>query len=156
MKILFLDDNPNRRNKFKTNAIGCHVDFATTAQQCLELLQISIQENQKYDLVCLDHDLGGPESENNPIQDPQNNGMFVVERLTTPYYYNVYKDTSIIIHSLNHKGASNMYERLRTVHYKEVHRIIMAWARFAKTDDGGYRFAEINSDIDPKELSIAN
>lgn len=57
MRVLFLDDNENRHKIFQhvtKNKEITHIDWAQTAEDAIKYLS----NNQKYDIICFDHDLG--------------------------------------------------------------------------------------------------
>lgn len=97
VRILVLEDNPNRIRKFKSALIGFVVDYAAEADEAIQLLS-----EKKYDLIFLDHDLGGEEwvSSTNPNTGYQ--VAKVVAEKTGP------SSTFVIIHSMNHIGADNI------------------------------------------------
>ena len=54
MKILILEDDPERVKKFRQQLIGNEVTVVDQAPACIEHLR-----NSTFDLLFLDHDLGG-------------------------------------------------------------------------------------------------
>lgn len=52
MKILFLDDNPQRHHKFKKATVGLDVTYAWTSDEAIKFLGETV-----FDQVSLDHDL---------------------------------------------------------------------------------------------------
>jgi len=55
MKILILDDDPNRLYQFCVNLTGHDTTCVQTAEDCIE----KISNNDPFDAIFLDHDLGG-------------------------------------------------------------------------------------------------
>jgi len=53
MKILILEDDPERHKLFRRNLIGHEVVITTTSENCIDFLQ-----SNEYDILMLDHDLG--------------------------------------------------------------------------------------------------
>lgn len=101
MKILFLDDNPERHEYFKTITIGQDVTHVWNSQECMDALA----NNDPFDLVCLDHDLAGAYFQ----EDKANSGTEVAEWI----HYKLAKDKypkKVIIHSWNSTGAERMYK----------------------------------------------
>lgn len=101
--VLFLDDNPDRHRKFRSECP--FADRVETAQECIDRLRIN-----KYDVVFLDHDLGGQH-----FQDPNeaNSGSGVVRWIAR------HKPTigRVIVHSLNPGERRNMTMDLRRLGY---------------------------------------
>jgi len=101
MNVLFLDDNPARTKVFLT--YYPHADTVDTAVDCIKAMQ-----QKPYDVVFLDHDLGG-ESFVDPLRDDC--GMAVVRWITDPLKFtdpvSVY-----VVHSHNHRAAETMAELL--------------------------------------------
>ena len=100
MKILVVEDNPYRIKKFKSELIGCAVDYTDNAYDGIILVR-----EKEYDLIFLDHDLGGREL----VSSKDSNTGFQVAKAI--------KDTPnesalIIIHSANPVGAKNMQQEL--------------------------------------------
>jgi len=95
MKILVLEDNPNRIEDFKRKFISDNVTYTEDAYEAIGHLK-----KTKFDLVCLDHDLGGMQIE----YDLENCGTVVAEWIND---YPV-RDTEFVIHSLNSPLAENM------------------------------------------------
>jgi len=101
MRILVLEDDPNRVKKFRRELVGHAVDYAADVQSAVGLLAA-----HRYDLMFLDHDLGGQEmvdssEENTGYQfavavaaDGRNSGAVVV------------------VHSCNPAGADNIVAAL--------------------------------------------
>lgn len=100
-KILILEDSPDRiikfKNMFSQNSKNfIHVDYVDTAKDAISLL-----EKYKYDLIFLDHDLGGKIFVNS---DEENTGNTVIKQI--PYTKNL--STKIIVHSHNPGGVNRM------------------------------------------------
>lgn len=101
MRIFILEDNPFRMEWFNKEFIGHEVHHCDEAEIAIDMIQFN-----KYDMIFLDHDLGG-ESMVDGEQDP-NTGLAVAKII--PLTHN--KDTKIIIHSLNPVGVQRMYTYL--------------------------------------------
>lgn len=96
MKILILEDNPNRIKQFKYNLIGHDVDITDQVLMAIELLK-----NNDYDLIFLDHDLEG---KHYVPSSYFNTGYTVAKYLSA----NPQINAKIIIHSSNYKGVAKM------------------------------------------------
>ena len=94
MKILILEDNQKRIEFFKKKFFNDDVFYVEHAIEAIELLK-----NNKFDLICLDHDLGGKEME----WDKEDCGMVVAE-----YLHNNPVNSRIVIHSFNGPRALSM------------------------------------------------
>jgi len=96
MKVLILDDMEVRHEGFrkKFNRYSDTIVSTYTVKQCIKEL-----DQDRFDMICLDHDLGGKKS-----------GYDVCKWLIN----NPEKARSIIIiHTNNPVGAKNMYDILR-------------------------------------------
>lgn len=111
MRILILDDDLCRHQAFNRKLIGNDVKNVETSQDAIDALQ-----NESWDLVCLDHDLGGKVY----VQSGKNTGYEVAQWL----FDNPEKQPErIIIHSYNPVGAKNMKSLL-----EKAELIPGAWA----------------------------
>lgn len=101
MKILFLDDDRLRQDYFRTQLQGLRLDLTivTTSVEAIEAL-----ERERFDLVCLDHDLDGRIF----VESGPGTGYEVAERLVRT----ANRDARIVVHSLNEDGAKKMLEVL--------------------------------------------
>jgi len=105
MKILFLDDNEDRWIHFK-NVVDYDVaQWAQTAKECIHWLQ-----KEKYDQVCLDHDLGG---EVFVDSDREDTGMEVVRWIVA----NKPQIDEIYVHTHNQPAGIRMATSLREAGY---------------------------------------
>jgi CheY-like chemotaxis protein len=105
MNILFLDDNPERHSTFHIRSGGCEVDHVFTAQEAIRYL-----DKYSYDIVFLDHDLGGPESENQLV-DGAEDGRFVAKWIAENP--GPFKETTFIVHSLNTVGNKSICQIIK-------------------------------------------
>jgi CheY-like chemotaxis protein len=99
MKILILEDETYRQDIFAKRLDGTDFTIVFTAEDCISLL-----EQQKWDILFLDHDLDIEQ----PIINP-GTGYEVACWLES---HPDYKPDSIVIHSLNPIGASKMLAAL--------------------------------------------
>ena len=123
MKILFLDDDQSRHDIFKRRSIGCKVDHVYSAKQTIDFLS-----KTDYDLVMLDHDLGGPESEYQLLDD-NDDGRTVCQWFATQTDNTKFLNTIFIIHSLNPAGNNAMNNMLRDCGLTS-HSLPFAWKTF--------------------------
>ena len=120
MKYLFLDDDPHRHRQFIQYTIGISKVMTATPSEAIAALT----ENDPFDVVCLDHDLGGK------VYQPsdENSGFAVCQFLATLPADRLPK--KIIIHSFNPEGAKKMRNEL----YEIGHIVPVTIAAFG-TDD---------------------
>jgi len=97
MRILVLEDDPSRVKKIKQELVGFVVDFSDNVSDAINLI-----ETYQYDLMFLDHDLGGKQMVNSSQEGTgyQFAKAIAISRLN--------KGTTVIIHSCNPAGAANM------------------------------------------------
>jgi hypothetical protein len=110
--VLFLDDDPVRWDFFRHN--HPHAVWVQTAADAIAQLSA-----QAWDMVCLDHDLGGEYFVDSSRTDC---GMEVVRHLvaTKPPI------ALVVVHSLNEAGATPMVDALRQAGY-QVRPIPFVW-----------------------------
>lgn len=96
MKILVLEDNEERRVFFKKALFGTETDYVVDANSCIEKIN-----TVKYDLLFLDHDLGGKVFVN---PHEENTGYQVALALKN----SLNKKTPVIIHSWNRPASIKM------------------------------------------------
>jgi CheY-like chemotaxis protein len=108
-RVFVLEDNPVRIEIIKENWFQfAEFDIATSFKEAVELF------SDNYDLLMLDHDLGGKIFVSSKDEDTGANFLrwFVA---------NKFKDCDIIIHSHNPVGSKNMEEILtRNGYYKAI------------------------------------
>jgi hypothetical protein len=105
MKILFLDDDQARRARFLSEWPCAHL--ASTVGVANYLLDKAAVEQSPYDVVCLDHDLGGT-GDVEPCSTTC--GCAVVD--TILHHGIAAQARLIVIHSYNEKAAEGMADRL--------------------------------------------
>jgi ActR/RegA family two-component response regulator len=107
-RILFLDDDRRRTHEFYQRLISEHNDITTveTAEECIAELS-----RQTFDLVSLDHDLGGEIFCDSSREDC---GMEVVRWLRN----NRAEHGGFIIHTMNPMAAAAMYIELQGMGYR--------------------------------------
>lgn len=113
MKILILEDDPNRQEKFRKiiQNRGWGLTMVDTAEAAIRELK-----KEEFDMIFLDHDLGG---EVYVSSDHRNTGAEVARFLNK----NPVK-CSVVIHSLNVPGATVMAKLI-----PGSHRIPGIWDR---------------------------
>lgn len=102
-RILFLDDNKYRHKTVKPHLLH---DEAYTVEQAVELLK-----TKKYDIIFLDHDLGGEEMVSS---DREDTGMTVAKFMVEEEILT----ELVVVHSCNPAGAANMTALLRQDGYE--------------------------------------
>ena len=100
MKVFILEDDQNRVEWFLENLETEDIDLTEKAQEGIDWLR-----ERKYDVIFLDHDLGGRVYVSS---DEFNTGYTVAKMIHETD--NV--DTPVIIHSWNSNGAKNMKDAL--------------------------------------------
>jgi len=97
MHIFFLDDDPDRVLAFRNAVCDHNLIVATTAQEAIEIIN-----DQTFDLLSLDHDLGGK------VYCPSDalSGFALVEVILELPVNKLPKH--VIIHTRNQCGAANM------------------------------------------------
>jgi len=100
MKILILEDSPERQEKFARALRGHMMAFVDTARDAILFLQ-----DDKFDTVFLDHDLGGQVM----VESGDGTGYEVACWLEQ---HPEHRPKQIIIHSLNPSGAARMKQAL--------------------------------------------
>lgn len=97
MRIFILEDNKFRMKKFRQQLIGHTIDHAETVQEGISLVTFN-----KYDLLFLDHDLGGEQMVDS---SDKNTGYQVAEFIAS---FTMNKKTPCVVHSCNPAGADNI------------------------------------------------
>ena len=103
MRILFLDDDENRHNKFAQTHIGEYITQVRTVEACID----AIKNNPRYDLISLDHDLGGQVY----VEAVEGTGTEVANWMATEMAPEKMPDR-VWIHSFNPAGAKRMHDIL--------------------------------------------
>jgi CheY-like chemotaxis protein len=111
MKILFLDDSAERIEKAFEHFEDDDVDIVVSAASAIEALRAK----RKYDLVMLDHDLGGETWVDSNREDC---GMEVVRWIVKKKP----KIGRIVVHSWNSVAAPIMVEELKKAGYKATYK----------------------------------
>jgi hypothetical protein len=115
MKILILEDCPERIFKFKQRLIGHELEITKDTKYCIEMLK-----TQKWDYIFLDHDMGSV------MEEPGEGTGYEVAKFIAdnPQYC----PTRIFLHTMNNIGASAMMLVLGRVEIK-AHYIPLLWER---------------------------
>jgi CheY-like chemotaxis protein len=100
MKIFILEDDPDRMEVFHLQLAGHEIVHADTAQKAIRIL-----DTQGFDLILLDHDLGGMQMMPNT---DTNTGSEVVRWMLT----GMQKFPTVIVHSHNPDGGKAMHRDL--------------------------------------------
>ena len=101
--VLFLDDDPLRTSKFRS--VHPYATTVADAHECIEQLA-----KQDWEIVCLDHDLGG---EIFVAPEFDNTGSAVVRWIVA----NKPKVTRFFVHSFNTPAALEMVRALQAAGY---------------------------------------
>ena len=96
MHILILEDNLERQEQFKKNLVGHNIEITDSSKTAIQKLT-----NEKWNLLFLDHDLGGQVY----VESGENTGYEVAEFLK---FNNKHIPQNVIVHSLNVPGAQNI------------------------------------------------
>jgi len=112
MNVLFMDDDPGRRAAFLERVPSSFV--VDNAMDCIKALS-----EKPWDVVFLDHDLGGEVYVDTGREDC---GMEVVRWMED----NLPIVGSVIVHSLNGPASKEMVNRLDDANYNVTH-IPFAW-----------------------------
>lgn len=107
MNILILDDDPQRHKVFDKIFDGHNKNHVFTAQCAINCLK-----KERFDLVCLDHDLG--EFDNDKLIEDPGTGMDVAEFINLHMSHDKLP-TQVLIHSWNGPAAKRMGEEMSTV-----------------------------------------
>lgn len=114
MNILFLDDNPDRYTIFNIrHGANNKITWVETAEACINKLK-----SEKFDRVCLDHDLGGDIFVN---EYEKNTGSEVV-RYIVNNKESIDLDTLFIIHSFNTTAAIKMEKDLKEAGFEVIRK----------------------------------
>ena len=107
MRILFLDDDEKRQKRFRSEVPFCQQ--VRTAEEAIDALFV-----ESYDLICLDHDLGGE-----VFVDPNrlDTGSEVVRRLVSDLLERQNK-AEIVVHSYNEDASADMVMLLRNYGFR--------------------------------------
>lgn len=97
IRILVLEDDVQRIKWFKSVLIGVVADFAVEAQEAIDLVN-----KNKYDIIFLDHDLGGKQMVD---VNEFNTGSTVAKVIAGKDWKD---DCDVIIHTYNPDGRENM------------------------------------------------
>lgn len=97
MLIFILEDNKYRMIKFRRELIGHQIHHSETVEGATGMLV-----RHKYDLIFLDHDLGGEEF----VDSKDENTGYQLASFIASFTQN--KETPCIVHSCNPAGADNI------------------------------------------------
>lgn len=110
MNVLILEDDLLRVKQFERNWSQHTLTFTDKVDECITLLK-----NNKYDIVSLDHDLGGQQMISS--WGPEETGYLVAAFLE---HNPMYQPTHIFLHSANPVGVANMQKALPRAHVTPV------------------------------------
>lgn len=118
IKTFVLEDDGKRGNDFMALLPNHSLTICNNAQTAIEILS-----NIKFDVIFLDHDLGGQvyvDTEN------PNTGTFVVRKLSET----VNTETPVVVHSWNAVAAQAMADYLKEHHEGDVGNAFFASMEF--------------------------
>lgn len=96
MNIFILEDDSRRMTKFRRNLIGHKIDHVETVKAGKKLVQ-----QNKYDLLLLDHDLGGKQMVDSSEENTGYQLAIFISKTRN-------KNTPCITHTCNPAGANNI------------------------------------------------
>lgn len=101
MKVLFLDDDPTRHSYILRAIQGMPVELTavTTADEAIRAL-----DNNRFDLICLDHDLNGQSL----VPSGPGTGYEVAVHIART----ANKEARVLIHSVNDAGTRKMIQAI--------------------------------------------
>ena len=113
-KVLFMDDRSKRIHSAIGKFKNCDLTIVTNVIECLQFLS-----NEEWDVVFLDHDLGGQE-----FMDPSSpfSGMEVLRYISRTSWPIEKKKPNFVIHSSNTFAAMAMEEYLKEMKFSVVRR----------------------------------
>lgn len=100
LKVLILEDDRERVWNFKKRLVGCNVTTTDDVQECIKLLK-----SQDWDVIFMDHDLGGTWLANSDETTGYGVACFLKENPTR-------KPSQMFIHTLNPPGARLMKDQI--------------------------------------------
>jgi len=101
MRIFILEDAQERLDLFRKLLIGHQVDIRETAESAI----VTLEKEEGYDMLFLDHDLGGQIY----VESGTGTGYEVAKKLVEDEtIYNKNRTAFVFIHSCNYYGAGNM------------------------------------------------
>jgi hypothetical protein len=102
-RIFILEDDPMRIMAFREACIGKDLTV------CMDVHAAKAEWNPPYDVICLDHDLGGEVMVNS---EEENTGFQFVRFLTEPQPFQALMKSAFFVHSYNPEGAHAMCQQL--------------------------------------------
>ena len=112
MKVFILEDSPERLEEFQKH-FDPNVDTVDIIDTCQDFQRF--HDGQPYDLILLDHDLGGRQvvvAVGGFLEDHEDSGTTFVSDIVD---YKVIKgNPTIVLHSYNPEGAARMAKILKT------------------------------------------
>lgn len=115
MRILFLDDDEMRHDKFGSESVSHDITHVRTVEQAIKAF-----EKEPFDLICLDHDLGGMHYV--PSEDPTT-GYHVAAHIAAKG-----TNAEVIVHSYNVIGAQRMVNKLKDAGIAARHLPFGTWS----------------------------
>jgi CheY-like chemotaxis protein len=116
--VLLLEDDPLRIEWFeKMNTSADTLKVTVTADECIKALTDKQAAEEGFDLILLDHDLGGQVF----VQETEyNTGSTVVGWLIENKEH--WQNTKILVHSMNPVAGESMANRLNDAGFTDIRR----------------------------------
>ncbi len=105
MRIFVLEDDPSRIHWFEQRFIGHDVTYADS---CLQIERFQ----PPYDLICLDHDLGGRQ-----MSKHEDNGERFAVLIREQHGRLQRPETVVVVHSFNPEGAARIVREMAETGY---------------------------------------
>lgn len=127
MKILFLDDMPERHVKAKSVLIGHELMHAMNCDEAKEMML-----KHKFDVVSLDHDLAEEHYQpwggygEAPASRLTKSGTEVAQWMATELPSS-HRPPLVLLHTLNHSGAERMQAILQDAQYTVKKKPFTSW-----------------------------
>lgn len=97
LRVLFFDDDQNRWETIKKKSSGVTLEWVQTVEEA----KAALRDNFPYDIICLDHDIGGQ-----MLACTQNCGCNVAEAIVLMDPLKV--PMIVLVHSWNPDGSTRM------------------------------------------------
>lgn len=114
MKVLFLDDDPERHRRFAMAHIGCDVTYMWVVAEAIAAL-----DREHHHQASLDHDLGGVASQLTLPEAGESSGYDVALHIASMPADR--RPDLVVVHSFNPEGARRMVRALHG-HVPHVYR----------------------------------
>lgn len=120
MKMLFLDDMPERHEKVRRLFIGRDVTHVFSAEEAAQAMKAT-----KYDVVSLDHDLA--EEQYSPDYAGGGSDGTMLAKWMAEHLPKDKMPNLVMIHSLNPDGSKRMHKTLQDAGFRAVKKPFTMW-----------------------------